>query len=84
LRSGLGEVAQGGLNVLYLKRHSQKKLYPASKKNFFGCRLEDFEPLNSSLPLSAPELFVHKAMCDPVVLAQESLKAAGRPSVNAT
>jgi len=30
-----------------------------------------FEPLNSSLPLSAPELHTRKAMCDLVVLAQK-------------
>jgi len=35
-----------------------------------------FEPLNSSLPLSAPELCMRKAMCDPVVLAQKFPKAA--------
>jgi len=40
-----------------------------------------FEPLNSSLPLSAPELQAHKATCTPVVLAQEFLKLARRQSV---
>jgi len=37
--------------------------------------------MNSSLPLSAPELRAHKAMHDPFVLAQKSPKAAERQSV---
>jgi len=41
-----------------------------------------FEPLNSCLPLSMPELRAHKAMCDPVVLARKSLKRTGRQRVN--
>jgi len=41
-----------------------------------------FEPLNSSLPLSAPGLRVRKATCNPVVLAQKSLKPTGYQSVN--
>jgi len=31
---------------------------------------ESFEPFNSSLPLSVPELCSHKATCDLVVLVQ--------------
>jgi len=40
-----------------------------------------FEPLNSSLPLLAPELHVRKATCDLLVLVQKSPKPAGRESV---
>jgi len=40
-----------------------------------------FEPLNSSLLLLAPELRVHKATCNPVVLVQKFPKAARRKSV---
>jgi len=43
------------------------------------CRI--FEPLNSSLPLSAPELHACKATCDPVVLVRDSPKVAGHESV---
>jgi len=41
-----------------------------------------FEPLNSSLPLWAPELHAHKATCDLVVLAQKLPKVAGRKSLS--
>jgi len=41
-----------------------------------------FEPLNSSLPLLAPESHVRKATCDPVVLAWESPIPTRRQSVN--
>jgi len=40
-----------------------------------------FEPLNNSLLLLGPELHMHKATCDPVVLAQKSLKPARCESV---
>jgi len=40
-----------------------------------------FEPLNSSLPLSAPELHAGKDTFDLVVLVRESLKANGHRSV---
>jgi len=40
-----------------------------------------FERLNSSLLLSAPESCLRKATCDPVVLAQKSLKQPGQESV---
>jgi len=43
---------------------------------------KSFEPLNSSLLLSAPELRVRKAMCETVVLGWKSLKSAGCESVN--
>jgi len=33
---------------------------------------KSFEPLNSSLPLSVPELRLRKAICDPVVSAQNA------------
>jgi len=40
-------------------------------KNFFQVQTRrlavSFEPLNSSIPLSAPELYARKATCDPVV-----------------
>jgi len=36
-----------------------------------------FEPLNSCLAFAVPELLVLKIMCNPVVLAQKSLRAAG-------
>jgi len=42
---------------------------------------ESFEPLNSFLPLSAPELQVRKATCDTVVLAQKSPIHTRRQSV---
>ena len=41
-----------------------------------------FEPWNCSLPFSAPELRLLKAMCDPVVLARESSVPTGCQSVN--
>ena len=41
-----------------------------------------FEPLNSSLPFSAPELRARKDTCEPIVLARKSPNAAGRESVN--
>jgi len=41
-----------------------------------------FEPVNSSLPLSAPELCARKATCNLVVLVRKSPKLAGRESVN--
>jgi len=61
-----------------------KNPHPNQKK--FFCEqtrrlAASFEPLNSSLPLSAPELHTHKATCHLVVLAQEPSKAAGRQIV---
>jgi len=56
-------------------------------QNFFRVQTRrlttSFEPLNSSLLISAPELRTRKAICDPVVLAQKSLKPIGRQSVKA-
>jgi len=43
---------------------------------------KSFEPLNSSLPLLAPELRPRKATCDPVVLVRKSPNPAGHQSVN--
>jgi len=59
LGPGPGEVGQGGLKALHLWRHSQKICNP-QPKNLFRVQTRrlgtSFEPLNSSLPLSAPEL----------------------------
>ena len=58
--------------------------HPQTKKFFFKSRprlAASFEPLNSSLPFSAPELRTCKAMCDPVVLAWESPIPTGHQSV---
>ena len=55
---------------------THKKSTPPNQKIFFRVQTRrlatSFEPLNSSLPLSAPELRARKTMCDPVVLARES------------
>jgi len=78
-------VGQGRLKVFHLLCHSQKICIPQTK-HFFRVQTRrlaaSFEPLNSSLPLSAPELRSRKSMCDLVVLAQKSLKVTGRQSVN--
>jgi len=83
LGPGPGEVGQGGLKVIHLWHHSQKIRNP-QPKNVFSLqttRLAEFEPLNSSLPLSAPELRSRKATCDLVVLAWKCSKCAGRERV---
>ena len=53
--------------------------------NFFSLRTtgpaESFQPLNSSLPLSAPELHLCKATHDPVVLAQNAQKLPNAKSL---
>jgi len=55
---GPGEVGQGGLKVLHLRRHSQKIRTPPTK-NFFRVQTRrlamSFEPLNSSLLLVVEE-----------------------------
>jgi len=52
-------------------------------KNFFRVQTTRHAvSLHSSLPLSAPELRAHKAMCNPVVLVQKSPKPPGRHSVD--
>jgi len=63
-----------------------QKICNPQPKNFFRVQTRrlawSFEPLNSSLPLLvAPELHACKATCDPVVLAWEFLKPAGRQNV---
>jgi len=54
-------------------------------KNFFRVQTRRFaayfKPLNSSLPLLAPELHAHKATCNLVVLACKSPNPSGRQSV---
>jgi len=63
-----GVVGQGGLkSSTYDVTH--KKSAPPTKEFFLvqARRLaESFKGLNSSLPLSAPELHLCKATCDPV------------------
>jgi len=65
---------------------THKKFATPNQKNFFRMQTRrlaaSFEPLNSSLPLSASELCACKVTCDPVVLVQNSPKAAGRKSFN--
>ena len=84
-RPGPGKVGQGGLKVLYLWHHSQKICNPQAK-HFFWVQTRrlttSFELLTGSAVLIGPERFSCKAMCDPVVLAQEFLISAGRQSVN--
>ena len=67
LSPGPVEVRHCRLNDLHLRRHSQTIRTP-QPNNFFACsgrrRAASFEPLNSSPPLSAPELRVRKATCD--------------------
>ena len=48
-RPGPGKVGQGGLKVLYLRRHSQKNCTP-KQKIFFDCRLEDLPCLLTLQP----------------------------------
>jgi len=64
---------------------SLKKSWSPKQKNFFQVQSKrlpaSFEPLNSSLLLSVPELRMRNTTCDPVVLAQESSKSVGRQSV---
>jgi len=73
LGPGPGEVGQGGLKVFHIWCHSQKK--PQPKIFFFWVQTRrlaaSLEPLKSSLPFSAPKLWTHKAMCDPVVFWRE-------------
>jgi len=65
------------MTSLTKNRHPQpKKLFRVQTRRLAA----SFELLNSSLPLSAPELHAHKAMCNPVVLAQKSPKPARRQS----
>jgi len=84
LGQGPGEVSQGGLKALHLWHHSQK-IHNPQPEIFFQVQTRrlsaPFEPFNSSLLLSAPELRERKATCNPVVLAQKSPKLVGCQSV---
>jgi len=51
---------------------------PLSQSIFLKFSLETRLEFDSSLPLSAPELRVCKSTCHPIILAQKSLKPAGR------
>jgi len=66
LGPGPGDVGQGSLEVLHLRHHT--KIPQHQPKNFFRVQSRrlavSFEPLNSSLPLSAPELCSRKATCN--------------------
>ena len=85
LRTPLNQTFQ--YSNLFDKDATQKKSAPPTK-NFFQVQTRrlvsaaSFEPLNSSLPLLALELRMHKAMCDLVVLAGKSPKLARCQSVN--
>jgi len=80
LGPGPGEVGQGGLKVLVTKNP-----HPQPKKFFRGQtkRLaKSFKPLNSSLPLSVPELRSRKAMYDQFFMARNPLTLPDAKELN--
>jgi len=67
LGPGPDKVGQGGLKTFTYDVTHKKPAFP-EQKIFFRVEIrrlaKSFKPLNSSLPLSAPELCSHKSTCN--------------------